>query len=218
MLGEVGLDRAFRVPYDYDASPRELTHFHIPIEHQTHILEAQLALAVELERNVSVHSVKAQQATVDLLTRMSQKHGDSWLRISIDMHSCGLSPQMWKDIEKHHVNVFLSLSTVINSRSSSHIQLIGAASDKRILVESDCNDVQYSTPMTINMLRTVAEVKGWRIEEEWVDNLAESEWGVVRKLEANWNAFVKGNHVRPTHISSRNRRLNQGWMNDDESD
>jgi Tat protein secretion system quality control protein TatD with DNase activity len=99
MLGEVGLDRAFRVPYDYDASPRELTHFHIPIEHQTRILEAQLALAVELKRNVSVHSVKAQQATVDLLTRMSQKHGDPWLRISIDMHSCGLSPQMWKDVE-----------------------------------------------------------------------------------------------------------------------
>jgi hypothetical protein len=96
--------------------------------------------------------------------------------------------------------------------------LISAASDKRILVESDYNDVQYSAPMTINMLRTVAEVKDWTVEEEWVDNLAESEWGVVRKLEANWDAFVKGNHVRPIHISSRDRRLDQGWVSDDESD
>lgn len=99
MLGEVGLDRAARIPYEYKAPPRELTPFHIPIDHQIHILEAQLALAVELKRSVSLHSVKCQQATTDLLDRMSKKHGDRWLAISVDMHSCGLSPQMWKDIE-----------------------------------------------------------------------------------------------------------------------
>ena len=100
MVGEVGLDRAFRVPVDYHATPRVLTLFSIPIEHQLTVLEAQLELAVELGRNVSVHSVKAQQATIDLLERMKKKHGaERWNRISVDMHSCGLSPQTWRDLE-----------------------------------------------------------------------------------------------------------------------
>jgi len=100
MLGEVGLDRAFRVPVDYHAVPRILTSFSIPPEHQLTVLEAQLDLAVELKRNVSMHSVKAQQATLDLLARMKKKHGaERWNRISVDMHSCGLSPETWRDVE-----------------------------------------------------------------------------------------------------------------------
>jgi Tat protein secretion system quality control protein TatD with DNase activity len=38
MLGEVGLDRSFRVPFDYLACPRELTSFVIPLHHQLVIL------------------------------------------------------------------------------------------------------------------------------------------------------------------------------------
>jgi Tat protein secretion system quality control protein TatD with DNase activity len=99
MLGEVGLDRSFRVPLDFSASPRELTTFTIPLKHQLSVLEAQLDVAVELGRNVSFHSVKAQMCTLELLDRMSRKHGDNWRDISIDIHSCSLSSQMWKDME-----------------------------------------------------------------------------------------------------------------------
>lgn len=99
MLGEVGLDRSFRVALDYSASPRELTPFTIPFEHQLAVVEAQLGLAVELGRNVSFHSVKSQMATMELLSRMSAKHGEKWNAISVDMHSCGLSAQTWTDIE-----------------------------------------------------------------------------------------------------------------------
>lgn len=99
MLGEVGLDRLFRVPYNYHAAPRDLTPFTVPLEHQLSILEAQLDLAVELQRNVSIHSVKAQAATVDLLLKLSKKHGKAWNKISIDMHSCGLSPETWRQLE-----------------------------------------------------------------------------------------------------------------------
>lgn len=99
-VGEVGLDRSFRVPYDYHATPRELTSFGIPLQHQLAILEAQIDLAIELERNVSIHSVKSQQATVDLLQKMKKKVGDEkFLRISLDLHSCGLSAQTWRDVE-----------------------------------------------------------------------------------------------------------------------
>ncbi|OCH89561.1 TatD DNase family Scn1 [Obba rivulosa] len=205
MLGEVGLDRACRIPFAPPAPPpyaeadgaRELSPFTIPLEHQVAVLEAQLALAAELKRNVSMHSVKCQQATVELLQRMKVKHGESWLRISVDMHSCGLSAQTWADIERQHSNVFLSLSTVINARSTAHKALIATCSPNRILVESDFNDIRLSGPYTWDMLLTVAEVKGWRVEEVWDEGTAgndAAQWGAVRRLEENWNAFVRGNH------------------------
>ena len=99
MVGEVGLDRAARIPIEYGVRPRELTQFVVPLEHQRAVLEPQIDLAVELRRNVSIHSVKSPQATLDLLNRMHQKHGSEWRRISIDLHSCGLSVETWKAIE-----------------------------------------------------------------------------------------------------------------------
>jgi Tat protein secretion system quality control protein TatD with DNase activity len=99
MLGEVGLDRVFRVPLDYFASPRHLTTFIIPLTHQLTILEAQMEVAMELGKNISLHSVKSQQATMELLAKMKKKFGEKWNRISVDMHSCGFNPQAWSDIE-----------------------------------------------------------------------------------------------------------------------
>lgn len=99
MLGEVGLDRACRVPFEQLATPRGLSPFTIPLNHQIAILEAQVDLAVEFGCNISVHSVKAQGATLDFLSRMKTKHGDRWNEISIDLHSCGLSKETWLDIE-----------------------------------------------------------------------------------------------------------------------
>ena len=99
MLGEVGLDRVFRIPLDYFASPRHITPFTIPLAHQMTILEAQIEVAVELGRNISMHSVKSQQATLELLGKMKRKFGEKWNHISVDMHSCGFNPQTWRDVE-----------------------------------------------------------------------------------------------------------------------
>lgn len=108
MLGEVGLDRICRIPYSHPAptpyaahdpsGKRELSPFSIPLDHQLAVLEAQLDLAVELGRNVSLHSVKAQEATVKLLKKMAEKHGARWSAISVDLHSCTLSAQTLKDV------------------------------------------------------------------------------------------------------------------------
>lgn len=110
MLGEVGLDRVFRVPFDYHAARRQLTPFTVPLEHQLAVLEAQLDIAVELGRNISMHGVKSQAATLALLARMKAKHGGTWSRINIDLHSCGLSPETWRDIE---VRVPLSIGVAV---------------------------------------------------------------------------------------------------------
>ncbi|KAF9041837.1 Metallo-dependent hydrolase [Hymenopellis radicata] len=203
MLGEVGLDRAFRVPYDYFASPRQLTPFVVPLNHQLAILEAQIDLAVDLRRNVSMHSVKAQMNTKDLLDTMKKKHGANWNRISVDLHSCGLSAQMWRDIEKKHNNTFLSLSTVINSRSSNHIALIKECSPDRILVESDYNDINFCTQQTFNILKVVAQTK--------------ASWGAVRRLEENWKVFKSGNHSSPESRASKEKKRHEEWLSDSDT-
>jgi Tat protein secretion system quality control protein TatD with DNase activity len=212
MLGEVGIDRSFHVPFDYFASPRVRTPFMIPLEHQLSILEAQLNLAVELRRNVSLHSVKCQLNTVQLFDRMYDTHGENWKNINIDIHSCSLSTQTWRDIEvwsfssiwsaclcalllimiqSKHSNVFLSLSTVINGRSSNYKKLIAACSPSRILVESDYNNIDDCTERTWEMLKVVAEIKGWHVEDIWEDNPDQSKWGAVRRLYENWKAFQR---------------------------
>ena len=85
------------------------------------------------------------------------------------------------------------------------------------------------TPQTIKMLHTVAEVKGWSIEQEWIDdedvdgagmepNIPESKWGAVRRLEANWKAFLKGGHRPEQKVLSKFKRFQNDWVSDDESD
>ncbi|KAI6047873.1 hypothetical protein EDC04DRAFT_30655 [Pisolithus marmoratus] len=153
-------------------------------------------MAVELGRNISLHSVKSDQATLDLFNRMHERHQANWLQISIDFHSCGASTETWRVIEKRHTNIFLSLSTAINGRSSKHRALIAACSPHRILVESDYHAIEECTKRTWDMVLTVAEVKGWSVEATWVDHdIREEEWGVVRRLENNWHEFRLGNHT-----------------------
>ncbi|THH21225.1 hypothetical protein EW146_g296 [Bondarzewia mesenterica] len=244
MLGEVGIDRAARVPFPSAPSPspsqpccsqaeppntdtelesyprRELSPFITPLAHQLAILEAEIAIAVELRRNISIHTVKAPQPTRELLDRMSNIHGHAWRRISVDLHSCGLSPQIWVEIEKRHPNVFLSLSTAINSRSPNHRALIAVCAPSRLLAESDYCNVRHCTQRTWDMVRIVAEVKGWRVEHNWSDEYEveretdESAWGVVRRLEENWRSFVKGGH-KPVAVKSSRKGKWDDWGNNE---
>ncbi|KAJ6503251.1 TatD DNase family Scn1 [Mycena vitilis] len=192
MLGEVGLDKPYRVAFDYHASPRRLTPFTIPLDHQLAILEAQLDLAVELRRNVSFHSVRCPQVTADLFNTLKQKHGREWDNIRIDLHSCSMNPQVVLALQKKHRNVFMSLSTTINGRSNNLDALIAACPPDRLLIESDIDNIDQCTERCVDIIKVVARVKGWSIEEEWVDELDKEDWGVVHRLEANWRAFRDG--------------------------
>ncbi|KAF9074909.1 TatD DNase family Scn1 [Rhodocollybia butyracea] len=199
MLGEVGLDRSFRIPYDFSASPRRLSPFTVPIQHQISILQAQVDLAVELGRNVSLHSVKANQATTEFLAQTKVKHGNNWNKISLDLHSCGMSADSVKYIQSRYANIFVSLSTAINVRSSNYVAVIKACDPERLLVESDYNDVNMCAPQTWDMVCRVADVKEWSTETEWKDEISLEEWGAVRRLEANWMRFKAGNHSNIAH-------------------
>ncbi|TFY54104.1 hypothetical protein EVG20_g9847 [Dentipellis fragilis] len=242
MVGEVGIDRAARVPFipiaddvsvDRD-DHRELSPFTIPTAHQLAILEAQLEVAMELRRNVSLHSVKAVQQTRELFDSMKAKHGQRWRDISVDLHSCGVSPEVWSEIEKRHPNVFLSLSTAINARSPNHRLLIKVANPSRLLAESDQEKINELGQLTWDMIRTIAEVKGWCIEDRWdypdddADEIEEAhkpDWGVVKRLEVNWRRFVRGKHDEAIKKSSKEKRAEyaksskwDNWGDSDSSD
>ena len=91
-----------------------------------------------------------------------------------------------------HPNAFLSLSTVINSRSPNHLKLIEAVSDDRILVESDIHEIGQVTSRTCDMIEIVSRVKGWGIEETWEERPDDGEWGAVHKLKRNFERFMSG--------------------------
>lgn len=93
--------------------------------------------------------------------------------------------------------MFLSLSTIINQKQANHRPLIAECSPNRLLVESDHDDIDMCTSQTWNMIRIIAKVKSWDVETEWVDELEEDQWGVVRRLEQNWLRFKQGHHLSP---------------------
>jgi len=159
---------------------------------------------------------------------MANKFGDEFWDVSVDLHSCGISAQMWKDIEKKYCNVFISPSTIHNTRSESHKKLIETVSPRRLLIESDYYTMSELTSQTIKMLNTVSEIKGWPIEQEWINDedvdgadtkpkIPEGEWGAVRRLEANWKAFVKGGHRPEKKVLSKFKRFQNDWVSDDEA-
>jgi hypothetical protein len=104
----------------------------------------------------------------------------------------------------------MSFSTIINSRSSNYKELIAVCSPDRILVESDIDDIDKCSERTWQMLQIVAQIKGWHIEDKWMEEIEEGQWGAVRKLEENWKTFKRGNHI-PFPRNSRRRVGQRGF-------
>lgn len=190
MLGEVGLDRSFRIPYPQtDAKSnreehkisKKFTELKTPMEHQVRLLREQMEIAFSLDRNISMHSVQAQGATVQLLTSLA-KQSKCWTssKSKICLHSYGGSVEtIGQIIRLHPDRIYFSFSTTINARLDRLEALIEATPDDRLLIESDYNDVRRSEARLWEILGVVCQAKGWSKEK------------AVRVLEANWRVFSR---------------------------
>ena len=126
-------------------------------------------------------------------------------------------------LQKRHTNAFLSLARCINGRSQNHLALIKAADPARLLVESDYPVARDLAQETWSMVETIARERGWRIEQTWAyqdandDGDTQEEWGVVRRLEANWHRFERGNHPA-RRVMNRKRRTDFSYEEYPDSD
>ena len=109
LVGEVGIDRAFRIPNawlpheegnrDPSLTPgsregRKLSIYRVQLSHQKMLLKAQLRLAGEMHRPVSIHSVQAHGAVIEVLQELWAGHEKKVLsrrerkKLDNDMGAC----------------------------------------------------------------------------------------------------------------------------------
>lgn len=193
MLGEVGLDKSFRIPYPTtEAKSNRSDHKHAkkytdlktPMQHQLQLLQTQLEIAFELNRNVSMHVVQAHGPAADLLSSLS-KTSQTWKKSTskICMHSFGGSTdviqRLVKNIDKNRI--YFSFSTTINARLDRLEELIKAVPDNRLLIESDYNDIRKNDIRIWEILGIVCAAKEWSAGQ------------AVKQLAGNWQVFDSAN-------------------------
>ncbi|GAA5898463.1 hypothetical protein JCM8208_006990 [Rhodotorula glutinis] len=197
-VGEIGLDRAFRIPNpphiaDDKSNPKN-SDLATPLAHQVRVVEAQVDLAIRLGRNISLHSVRAPKETVDMLQGFKSK-GDGWRRLHVCLHSFGGSPESAKQIQKAHPNTFFSFATIISGRSPHFHSLLRAIEPDRLLVESDYSHAREIDHQLWDVFEEVQLARGWSADE------------AVRTLEANFRRFVTPLDERPPpRMSNREKR------------
>jgi Tat protein secretion system quality control protein TatD with DNase activity len=238
ILGEVGIDRVFRLPKDPRGWSREpdeeaqqdeaelslgrrkrpLSSLSPSIEHQLAVVKAQIAVAIELGRSVSLHSVRAGGALMQLFddlskaypgelrlskrerkrrdfqTSESEQEGSNgrtapFDRINIDLHSCTLSAEMIQQLQRKYANVFVSFSLAINSRQRDFEAQLRACDPHRLLIESDWHSAQDLGARCWTMVRLATDVIGAPLATEGPGQ--EDYRHAAALFHQNWIRFVQ---------------------------
>ncbi|GAM86276.1 hypothetical protein ANO11243_042880 [Dothideomycetidae sp. 11243] len=217
LLGEIGLDRGFRLPEPWDPSSqserdegltpggregRRLSPHRVTIEHQRLVLQAQLRLAGELQRAVSVHGVQAHGLLHDALEEswggpvakqkrkaFAGEDGKGGEKLPFPPRVCLHSYSGPPDTVKQYlrpgvpVEIFFSFSIAINFQPpTARVEdAIRAVPDDRVLVESDLHTAgERMDAMLEDIVRKICELKEWGLEDG------------VQRLRDNWKRFVLG--------------------------
>ncbi|WFD27564.1 Cut9-interacting protein scn1 [Malassezia nana] len=155
LVGEVGLDRSFRIPISH-TSPRRLSRCQTPLDHQLAVLRAQVSLACRYKRSVSMHSVRAAGATTTFLDNAATEIA-GFSCIGVLLHSCTLSAQSLAQVQQSHTNVFASFSTAIQTQHTG--ELMRVCDPTRVLCESDYHAWDELAPRTTAAMEVYAATR-----------------------------------------------------------
>ncbi|KAF4548209.1 TatD related DNase-like protein [Elsinoe fawcettii] len=226
LVGEIGLDRSFHLPERWDDEAlecrdpgltpggregRRLSKHQVTMEHQKEVMQAQLRLAGELRRGVSVHGVRAPGFLFDALAetwkgweRKGRRKREKEARGGaadgegektrpfpqrICLHSYSGPAEtvgMYLDV-KVPAEVFFSFSVMINfegPQATKAAEALRRVPDDRVLVESDLHTAGDRMDNYLEEgVRRICKVKGWGLEEG------------VKILGRNWKRFVFGDDI-----------------------
>ena len=224
LIGEVGLDRAFRIPdtdllqpsYELDpaltSGSREghrLSKYRVDMEHQRRMLKAQLSLAGEMQRAVSVHGVAAHGLVFETLAQTWAGYEKAPLskrkkkclestemtgreegapkpyppRICLHSYSGTVDTLRQYLHPSTPSSIFFSFSRLVNFSSPSQkgIDAIKAVPPDRILAESDLHAAgPKMDELMEDIIKTICNIKGWSLEHG------------VAQLASNWRHFIFG--------------------------
>jgi len=144
---------------------------------QVAVFEAQLAVAAELGRPVSVHAVKANAALKKAISNVTTVPGKKTQRVALHSFSgtADLVRALLKDYAPLGVELYFGFSHTVNVEMNKHnntqkrrdalYDAIAAVPDDRILVESDVDDLESARLATDRAVALVAAVKGWSLAD-----------------------------------------------------
>lgn len=173
-VGEIGLDRKWRTP---DTGV-------IEYEAQLEVFHAQLKLAGEHARPVSIHCVHAQG---DLYQALDQC---STLPPSIYLHAfggaAGTAEQLLRS-RRFGERLYFGFAACVNLRSPKTRSVIEVIPKSRLLIESDRSEPWHVRQELIEMLSVYQEIKGWKSLENTARKLTENAikmYSVQAEIEA----------------------------------
>lgn len=179
ILGEAGLDKAFRLPQKH--GEKKLSPHKVDMGHQQEVFKRQLSIAVELGRPVSVHGVQCQNAVYECI--MAQPPP------SVCLHSYTGSPQFlqsnWfnKKLRNKQPHVFVSCSVLINIPTQTKMDALAESiPSDRILSESDYHAAGDLMDKYVHQSLT-AIASAYNLELDQAANL----------ISQNYSKFVKTN-------------------------
>lgn len=172
ILGECGLDKVATHP-----TTGELYDFSV----QNEVFTRQMRLACKLNRPVSVHMVHAQGPLMDWVRihclGLVKGKKNVWDREKINanlpkrimLHSYTGSPDIIRNLislPKHYGERFyFSFSKFVNARTNRFRDVVAAVPDNRLLVESDMHSLDLVETDMLEIVKVVADIKGWSLEE-----------------------------------------------------